>query len=264
MTQAFFSQLIRLRRRSVVAGWGGAVLGFSILATFLTLNRAGGGVSGGMGSEMSFGAAQLSTAEGMAMILGVSATFLGVLTLGLFATLIANQYSHGTIHTLLIEEPRRLRLLSGQLLAIGVFAAIAVALASLVATAVGLALAPGQGVDTAAWLTSEGYFALAEAIGNLVLSSLGWGVIGALLAVVLRAPAPAVSVGLAYALPVEMLLASAWDDAPLWLPRGLLDSLAAGGTPLVSYGRASILVATYVFASLVVMGALFVRRDVTA
>ncbi|MEX1209119.1 MAG: ABC transporter permease [Acidimicrobiia bacterium] len=264
MIRAVLAQWIRLRRRSVVLGWGGAVVGFSILATFLTLNRAGGGTSSGPGSEMVFGVGQLSTAEGMANILGVAATFLGVLTLGLFATLIANEYSHGTIRTLLVKEPRRLRLLSGQLVAIAVFAALAVVVASLVATAVGLAVAPAQGVDTAAWLTSDGYVALATAIGNLILSSLGWGVIGALLAVVLRAPAPAVSAGLAYALPVEMLLATAWDDAPRWLPRGLLDSLAAGGTPLVSYNRASVLVTLYVAAALVLMGVLFARRDVTA
>lgn len=264
MIRAVLSQWVRLRRRSLVLGWGGAVVAFSVLATVLTLRRVGGDSGGGMGSEMSFLAADLAEADGMAMVLGVAAMFLGVLTLGLVATLVANEYAHGTIRTLLLEQPRRLRLLGGQLLALAVFAAAAVVAAALAATAVGLAIAPGQGVETAAWLTAEGYAALAAAIGNLILSTLGWGVIGALLAVVLRSPAPAVAAGVAYALPVEMLLASVWDDAARWLPRGLLDSLAAGGTPLVSYGRASALIALYTVAALTVIAVLFARRDVTA
>jgi len=264
MTRVILAQWIRLRRRSVVLGWGGAVIGFSVLATFLTLRRVGGDAGRGPGSEMTFVAAELSGADGMATILTVSATFLGVLTLGLVATLVANEYAHGTIRTLLVEQPRRLRLLGGQLVAIGVFTALAVVVASLAATGLGLAIAPGRGVDTAAWLTSEGYAALAAAIGNLIASSLGWGVIGTLLAVLLRAPAPAVAAGIAYALPVEMLLDAAWDDAALWLPRGLLDSLAYGGTPLVSYGRAWALVALYTVVALGLSAVVFARRDVTA
>ncbi|MFP4636139.1 MAG: ABC transporter permease [Nitriliruptoraceae bacterium] len=264
MIRAVLSQWVRLCRRSVVLGWGGAAVAFSVLATYLTLRGVGSDSGGGMGSQTSFMAADLAAADGMAMVLGVTAMFLGVLTLGLVATLVANEYSHGTIRTLLLEQPRRLRLLGGQLIAIAMFTAAAVVVASLAATAVGLAIAPGQGVDTAAWLTAEGYGALAASIGNLILSTLGWGMIGALLAVLLRSPAPAVAAGVAYALPVEMLLSSVWDDAARWLPRGLLDGLAAGGTPLVSYGRASALVALYTVGALTVMAVLFTRRDVTA
>jgi len=175
MIRAVLSQWVRLRRRSLVLGWGGAVVAFSILATFLTLRQVGGDSGGGMGSEMSLTATDLAEADGMATVLGATAMFLGVLTLGLVATLVANEYAHGTIRTLLLEQPRRLRLLGGQLLALAVFAAAAVVVAALAATAVGLAIAPGQGIETAAWLTAEGYAALAAAIGNLILSTLEIG-----------------------------------------------------------------------------------------
>lgn len=263
MIRSFVSELVRLQRRSVLLGWVGAVVGFTLLATMLTLRRIGEG-GGGQGPEASFTLAQLSSPEGMAMILGVAATFLGVLTLGLFATLLANDYAQGTIRTYLVEQPRRLRLLAGKLLALSSFSALAIVMASVLGSALGLALAPGQGVDTSEWLTGEGIWALAGGIGNLILASLGWGMIGALLAVLIRAPAPAVAAGVAYALPVEMLLASAWEDAARWLPRGLLDAVAAGGTSVVSYDRALALAAVYVAVALVTVGVLFTRRDVTA
>jgi ABC-2 type transport system permease protein len=80
----------------------------------------------------------------------------------------------------------------------------------------------------------------------------------------IRAPAPAVAAGVAYALPVEMLLRSAWADGAQWLPGGLLGALAAGGTSVVSYGRALTLVGLYTAVALIAVGVLFMRRDVTA
>lgn len=218
MIRAFRSQWIRLRRRSVVLGWGGAMVGFALLATVLTLRRVGGEPAAGPGESQAFTVAGLSAPDGMATLLGVSATFLGVLTLGLFATLVANDYAQGTLRTLLVEQPRRLRLLTGELLALAAFASLFVVVASLAATTAGLALAPNQDVDTSAWLTADGFAALAAGIGNLILAGLGWGLLGTLLAVLFRSPAVAVAAGAAYALPGEALLVSAWDDGALWLP----------------------------------------------
>lgn len=262
MIRSFASELVRLQRRSILLGWTGAVVGFTLLATLLTLQRAGG--AGGPGPEASLTVAQLSSSEGMALVLGVAGTFLGVLTLGLFAMLIANDYVDGTIRTALVEQPRRLRLLAGKLLALALFATLAMIVASVLGAALGLALAPGQGIDTSTWLTGEGIGALARGIGNLILASLGWGMIGVLLAVLIRAPAPAVAAGVAYALPVEMLLRSAWADGAQWLPGGLLGALAAGGTSVVSYDRALTLVGLYAAVALIAVGVLFMRRDVTA
>lgn len=264
MIRAFRSQLIRLRRRSILLGWSGAMIGFALLATVLTLSRVGGEPGAGPGESRAFTVAGLSAPDGMAELISVSATFLGVLTLGLFATLMANDYSQGTLRTLLVEQPRRLRLLGGELLALAAFASVFTVAASLVATAAGFALAPKQGVDTSAWLTAEGLGALAAGIGNLTLAILGWGLLGTLLAVLFRSSAVAVAAGAAYALPGEALLVTAWDDGASWLPRSLLDAFAAGGTPLVSYGRASVLLALYGLVALVVIGTVFARRDVTA
>lgn len=70
-----------------------------------------------------------------------------------------------------------MRLLVGQLLALAAFTSMFVVAASLT-FALGLVLAPNQGVDTAGWLTADGYEALAGGIGNLILACLGWAAMG--------------------------------------------------------------------------------------
>jgi energy-coupling factor transporter ATP-binding protein EcfA2 len=77
-----------------------------------------------------------------------------------------------------------------------------------------------------------------------------WAAMGTPLAVLFRSPASAIATGADYALPGESLLVGSWDDTAQWLPRRLMDALAAGGTSLVSCWHAATL--------------LFVRREVTA
>ena len=48
-----------------------------------------------------------------------------------------------------------------------------------------------------------------------------------------QAVAAAVGVGLAWALPGELLVTAAWSDGARWLPGQLLDTLAQGDTTAV-------------------------------
>jgi ABC-2 type transport system permease protein len=88
------------------------------------------------------------------------------------------------------------------------------------------------------------------------------GLVGALLGLVLRAPAAVVGVGLAWALPGELLVTAAWSDGARWLPGQLLDTLAQGGTTAVTYGWAGLLLALYGVLAMVAGTTLFARRDV--
>jgi ABC-2 type transport system permease protein len=75
-------------------------------------------------------------------------------------------------------------------------------------------------------------------------------------------PAAAVGVGLAYALPFELLVTSAWKTGQRWLPGQLLGTLAQGGAATVTYGRAGLLLAVYGVVAVAAGTALFARRDV--
>jgi ABC-2 type transport system permease protein len=262
MTRSFLSEWVKLRRPGMILGGAGTIVGFAILTVVLSLTTASATPTdqgpGGEGVTL----AQLATADGLASILASAATFIGVVALSVFAMSIASEYSQGTLRNLLVRQPRRVRLLAGKLVALASFSTIAVAVAGVAAVATALIVAPTQDISTSAWFTSAGWTALAGGLGNLLLATLGWGLVGALLALVLRAPAAAVGVGLAWALPGELLVTAAWADGARWLPGQLLDALAQGGTAAVTYGSAGLLLALNGVVAVAAGTALFTRRDV--
>ncbi|MDP9210131.1 MAG: ABC transporter permease [Actinomycetota bacterium] len=261
MLRSFLSEWVKLRRRAMVLGGAGTIVGFAILTVVLTLTTASAtptedGPGGGLTLD------QLATADGLAAILASAATFIGVVALAVFAISVAGEYSQGTLRNLLVRQPRRVRLLAGKVLALASFTTIAVVVAGIAAVAVALVVAPTQDISTSAWFTSAGWTALAGGLGNLLLATLGWGLLGMLLALVLRTPAAAVGVGLAYALPGELLVTAAWADGARWLPGQLLDALAQGGTATAGYGWAGLLLAIYAIVAAVASTTMFARRDV--
>jgi ABC-2 type transport system permease protein len=262
MIRSFLSEWVKLRRPGMILGGAGTIVGFAILTIVLTLTTASATPTDQEGPGGGLTLAQLAASDGLASILASAATFIGVVALSVFATSIASEYSQGTLRNLLVRQPRRVRLLAGKLLALASFTALAVVVAGIAAVATALLVAPTQDVSTAAWFTSAGWTALAGGLGNLLVATFGWGLVGALLALVLRAPAAAVGVGLAWALPGELLVTAAWSDGARWLPGQLLDTLAQGGTAAVTYGWAGLLLALYGVVAVVAGTTLFARRDV--
>ncbi len=261
MIRAFWSEWLKIRRPAMILGGAGAMVGFAVLAIVLTLNRLGS-ARGGPGGVVV--AAQVAASDGFATLMGVSATFIGVIALAVCAVAIGMEYGNGTLRNLLVRQPQRWRLLAGKLLALGSFLALAVALAYGAALGTALLLAPGHGISTAAWFTGAGVGSLCATAGNLLLATLAWGAIGAGLATVLRSTAVAIAGGLAYALVVENLLTAAWSGGAQWLPGQLIDAIARGGTAAVSYASALELVGLYLLVAGAIIGLLFQRRDVAA
>jgi ABC-2 type transport system permease protein len=261
MWRSFRSEWIKLRRRAMVLAGGGTLVGFAVLTVALTVTTAST-TPVDQGPDQGLTLGQLAAADGLARTIGGAAQFIGVVALALFAISIAGEYTQGTLRNLLVRQPRRVRLLAGKLLALASFTAIAVVLAEVAAVVTALLVAPTQDVATAAWFTGDGWAALGSGLGNLLLATVGWGLLGALLALLLRSPAAAVGAGLAYALPFELLVTSAWDSGARWLPGQLLGTLAAGGAATVTYGRAGLLLAIYGALAVAAATTLFARRDV--
>jgi ABC-type transport system involved in multi-copper enzyme maturation permease subunit len=208
--------------------------------------------------------AQLHSARGLAAALGQSTTLLGVVALCLCAAALAGEFSGGTIRNLLVREPRRLRLLAGMTIGVLTFVA-AITLAALgVASLVAMAIASTKGVHLSVWFGAAGLSYLGHTVGNLLLATLGFGLIGAVLAVVLRSPVAAIGAGVAYALPVEAILSATIGGIDRFLPGQLLQVVAAGGGHAPSYAAAGITLALYGTIAVVAVGALFARRDVTS
>ncbi len=263
MARSYASEWLKLRRPLLLA-WGlGAGLGCTVLATVFTIEEAGQSLAHGSGRlGLKATIAELSQSQGIAHgLVGVS-NLLGVIGLCLFAGAFATEFSQGTLRNLLVRQPRRVALLSGKFLAIATFLALAVVLAGAVSALAGLALGPGKGIHTAAWLSTGGANDLGQALLHVYLAALGYGVMGAALAVTFRSPPVAIAIGVAYALPGEAIMISIWEDGERWLPASLLSTLAQGGTSTVSYSHALLMTAIYASVACVLTMLLFARRDV--
>jgi ABC-type transport system involved in multi-copper enzyme maturation permease subunit len=195
----------------------------------------------------------------LAKLVSGGATLLGVIALVLYAMSFASEYSQGTIRNLLVREPHRLRLLFGKLAGTALFVSTGVVGAAAASIAVAYIVAPGQSISTSAW----SFGAVGGAFGRVLLTTLGWGVLGTVLALVLRAPAPAIGTGVVYILLVDPIINAAWSTGGRWLPGQLLQTVAQGGTAAISLTRASLLVGIYTAGILFAGAALFVRREVT-
>jgi ABC-type transport system involved in multi-copper enzyme maturation permease subunit len=263
MLGSFSSEWIKLRRRSMLV-WGlGGMLFFSAIATFFTLQRAVKFVQPGFhGHGFRITVAELSQPNGLVHgIVDVSSLF-GVVALALFAGATATEYSLGTLRNLLVRQPARIKLLCGKFLALALFVLIALVLAFAVAAAIAFAVGPGKGVDTSAWTSSTGLNDTLQALFHVYLTTLGYGVLGTALAVVLRSPAVAITLGIAYALPGEAIIVNAlWSNGDRWLPGQLLDAVAHGGNSSSSYSRALLIVVIYAVIAAAGTLALFQRRD---
>jgi ABC-2 type transport system permease protein len=205
-------------------------------------------------------------------IFGVGAAvvlILGALTAG-------SEYSWGTLKTVLSQRPGKLAVLSGKLLALGVFLVVFVALGLAAGAASSLVVARLEEAAVA-WPTL-GEALRGVGIGSLVFAV--WGTFGFGLAVLFRGTPLAIGLGLAWALAVENTIAALpiRSDAYESFRRFTLGENTSGATsyfgspfpekfglpePLVEPERAAITLAAYTAAFVVLAALFFWRRDVT-
>ena len=252
-----------LMRRRVVITAGLGSLALHVITSLATFLSAYSGVGRPADRDQPT-LASLAQPAGGSEAFEAGVGFLGLLVLVTFTARIAGEFAHGTLRTLLMKEPRRLRVLLGKMIALVAFMALVLLAAVALCFVASAVLAPGQGVDTPPW---SGIDALGEAAGDYAAALGGmsaWALYGMALAVILRSVAIAVAVGVAWAGPLEHITAESWKAADRWLPGLQLETIAPGGTGDVSIERALSLTAVYV--AVAVVGALlsFVRRDIRA
>jgi ABC-type transport system involved in multi-copper enzyme maturation permease subunit len=194
--------------------------------------------------------------------LASASTLLGVIALGVFAASFAGEYSNGTLRNLLVCEPRRARLLWGKFAGLASATVPAVGIAVVVSAGGAMVAAQAKGIDVGAWWTAAGVRHSAVTAAYLLLATLGWGLFGAVLALWFRSPVVAISVGVAYALPLEAILGGVASGAARWLPGKLLAAIAAGGNDTVGFTTALVTFAVYAAAASAAATTVFVRRDV--
>ena len=205
-----------------------------------------------------------SQVDGFRAILHHSTDFLAIVGLGFAAFAFSTEFSGGTLRNLLVRQPRRLTLFSGKAIVVAALITAFVVVAYVVAWPAALITAPHYGVSTALWTTSAGLRSFAAGGADLVLSTLGYAILGALLGVVLRSPAPAIVAGLAYVFAVEGLLTNSFASLTSVLFASQLDAISNGGTADVGYWSAIGVGAAWVIGLVVLAGVDLRRRDIAS
>lgn len=258
------SELLRLRRRSILIGWFGLMIMFATLINFVmfqVVEQSGTAPANGPGASFP-SAATLLGSDGIVAGLGAAASFFGVVTLAFWALASASDYSTGLVRIVVAAEPRRWRLVLGKWIALAVVTAATCVAALIVNLVVAPVAAQAGGYSPDAWGTSIATVLL-DAVLHLYASLLVWGSIGLALATVTRSAGVAIGVGVGYVLLFEAIISAVASDIADWLPGSILTALAQGGNASVSFMSASLLGAVYVALALAASLVVFQRRDIT-
>lgn len=262
MIRVFFAEWRKLRRPVLFIGTLLTVVGFSALITsllFLTLDSARGNGRNGQ----IINRATLEMPHGLSVGFSSAAGFLGLIALCIFASQTAQEYTHGTLRNLLVRQPRRLTLLAGKFLAMCLFALISVILSALVSVSLAFALSGKAKIVTAAWSTSDARVGFIHTFVNVLVSVIASGTIGMILGLLLRSPISSISIGVAWLLVVENILAATVKHSAKWMPGQMMNTVAAGGDFNATYSHALLVLTTYLAVGVLAAGLLFRRRDVT-
>jgi len=258
------SELTRLRQPRLLVTWFGLMALFAAMVNtiMVTFVSGGGSLPPGAPGVAFPSLAEMESPSGLMAGLAAAANLFGVVTLSLWATTTAADYSSGLIRLLVAAEPRRWPLLAGKVGALLVVTAAATTVAAIVNVLAAVPAAAAAGISTAAWGTDL-VEVVATAWLNLYLALCVWGVLGLVIAVLSRSAAVAIAIGVGYVLVVESLIKMVGDAPSDWLLGTTLSAVASGGSEAVAYGTALILALGYVTLGLVTAGVVVVRRDVT-
>jgi ABC-2 type transport system permease protein len=256
------AELVKLLQRRVLVITAVTTAVFSVASAAIVVVSADAAVRQVSGRGVTV--ESLSNAGGGTDVFTTAVSFAGVFVFVVFIGLFAMEFSRGTFRTMLIYQPRRIRLLAGKLTALLAFSAAVLAAAEIITWVAARLLAPTQDVATGKWVSAD---ALEQAIsdyGSVLFWVSGYALLGTALAVVVRSVPLALAIGIAWAGPFDHILQDSWTAAARFFPGLLLEAFVAGGTSEVSADRALVTVAVYLAVAAAIAGTTFARRDVTA
>jgi ABC-type transport system involved in multi-copper enzyme maturation permease subunit len=261
MIRVVIAELRKLRRPSLLLGTIATVGGLTALFTsivFLMIDSESG--NGERGERIS--ASELSNPAGLIYGFELVGVFLGIVSLCIFASQTAQEYSLGTLRNLLVRQPSRMKILAGKFVAMKLFALVMVLFAGALSIAISYALAGRAKVDTTSWGTSAAMQLLFENTLNIFISTLCYGAFGMILGLLLRSPISAIAVGVLWNLILENILGALVKSTVKWLPGFNFQNLSSGGGLNSSYKHSLAISLGYLIIGGGLAAILFKRRDV--
>jgi ABC-2 type transport system permease protein len=254
---AFTSEWTKLRRRTLFLS---TFLGLAAAASlFVVLMFSQASPNGGIVTLH-----QLAQPNGLVIGVARAAMLLGVVAFGIAASQVASEYSLGTLRQLLVRQPRRAVLLAGKMLGVISFLVLALCFAAVIALVVAVAAAHTRAVPTSAWFTGTGLGDMFRELGDLVLATIAYSMLGMALGQFVRSAVFAVIIGFAWLIAIENIVTRIVPSTQQWLPGASIMAVASGGAEGVGYGHGLILGAVYLIVALAAAMTVFLRSDVTA
>jgi ABC-type transport system involved in multi-copper enzyme maturation permease subunit len=208
------------------------------------------------------GPAELSQATGLVYGFRLVGVFLGIVSLCIFASQTAQEYSLGTLRNLLVRQPSRMKILAGKFISMKIFALVMVLFAGVLSIGISFALSGRAKVDTTAWRTSAAMHLLFENTLNIFIATLCFGAFGMILGLLFRSPISAIAVGVLWNLILENILSALITSTGKWLPGINFSNLGEGGNPDLSYKHSMAISLAYLIIGGAIAALLFKRRDV--
>lgn len=262
MYTVFQAEWIRLRQPRLLLSASAAIVGFSVLVTAVTLLLAfEGGVR--QTTSRSLHVHDILASNGLALLYGQTVMIFGLIAASIAAAQIASDYTQGTLRSLLIREPQRLKLLLGKYVAMSCLVVLLIMLGVFGVTSTAIIITSMYQMPIDHWTSTSGWHSSLLAALNLALSSLGWATLGMALGIFFRSAITAITVGATYGLIEGVVGTFLGASFFRWLPGRLLSAVASGGTKEVPYTSALLL--SFLYLLIIAGGALllFLRRDVT-
>jgi hypothetical protein len=175
-------------------------------------------------------------------VVGFGGTPVFVVFIGLFAL----EFSRGTYRTMLLRQPRRIRLLVGRYLALVSFVAVGLAVTELVTWTVARLEASTFDVAADSWTSLAAIGSGLRDYATVLVWLAGYSVLGMTVAVLLRSVPLALAVGIVWAGPAEYLIGGFWTSADKVFPGLLLEIVGRGGTATVSATCAMVTAVGYI------------------
>ena len=265
MLKVIKAELRKMKRPSLLYVNIGILSALSLLFTSLVFLRAGSSVGNHRrGSETIQTVASLGKFDGGYFTFSLMSLFLGLIALTVFASQSSNEYTYGTLRNLLVRQPSRMKLLGGKFLAMVIFTFLLVSFVAILNIGLSFAESTHLHISTTLWTSGKAVHAFLNLFGNTLLATVGYGLVGMALGIILKSPMSSISISLLWFMVLENILGAVLPSATKWLPGNAISGISAGGAKFFSYERALITSALYLllFGGLATL--LFKRRDVAS
>ncbi len=261
MFRVFSAEWVKLRRPTLLFGTLLAVGGLVAMVTsviFLLIDDPGG--NGDRGQVIT--REMLALPSGFSLTFSQSAGLLGLAALCVFAAQTAQEYTYGTLRNLLVRQPSRMKILAGKFLAMSLFAFLIVVFSAVIGMGLSYALSSRAKVITDGWFTSDAIGDTINSFLNVSFATIGYGIVGMVLGLLLRSPISAISIGVIWILIVESILVAVRRSLADYMPGTQLSNIGQGGSMDLSYQYSMQYSLVFLTLISIVAAILFKRRDV--